>query len=83
MSTPQRINADWKKIVFRNKSWFEIGPNLSNVWRRPHEDGPEVCCATCKSDLHFVPVNQTADGEYYSESIILDFISQADAAHPE
>jgi hypothetical protein len=82
----QEIGLDWTRVIFSDESWFEIGANVRKIWRRPHEDGPDVCCAhkhhpekvmiwgaigyNYKSELHFVPANTTIDAEYYFENIV-------------
>jgi hypothetical protein len=83
----QEIERDWTKVVFTDESWFEIGANVRKLWRRPHEDGPDVCSPhtqhpvkvlvwgaighSFKSELHIVPANVTIDGTYYFEDIVL------------
>jgi hypothetical protein len=96
----QEIQRDWTKVIFSDESWFEIGANVRKIWRQPYEDGPDVCCArkhhpekvmiwgavgfNFKSSLHFVPVNQTIDGEYYFENIINSgFLEEVDALHTD
>jgi hypothetical protein len=36
-----------------------------------------------KSELNFVPPHVTIDGDYYFDEIILNFVAQADAVHPQ
>jgi hypothetical protein len=94
----EEAGRDWTKVIVSDESWFAIGANVRNVWRRPHEDGPDVCCASVqhsvkaliwgavgtnlKSRGHIVLEHQTINGEYYFEHFTLWFIGHADAAHP-
>lgn len=91
----QEARTDWKRIVFTDESWFELGEHKHYVWRTHQDHGPDVCYAkqahpkkvmvwgaigyNFKSSLHFVVGNVT--GEYYYDEIVMGgFLDEADDA---